>query len=145
MPLEKGRLLVELLSCIVCCLQESYRPDPDHKSEGSAAAVCACVLCLWRIESYLWNCSHALCAVCRNRIDLILNTKVKAVQRQSVTVSDASGERDIPFGACVWATGVAMHPVIRQASASGRLLGNLVLSCSHCSHVIVVTHVTTSE
>lgn len=51
----------------------------------------------------------------RNHIDLILNTKVKAVQRNSVTVSDASGaERDIPFGACVWATGVAMHPVIKQ-------------------------------
>lgn len=55
--------------------------------------------------------------MCRNHIDLILNTKVKAVQRHSVTVSDASGaERDIPFGACVWATGVAMHPVIKQAS-----------------------------
>lgn len=51
----------------------------------------------------------------RNHIDLILNTKVKAVQRHSVTVSDASGsERQIPFGACVWATGVAMHPVIKQ-------------------------------
>jgi len=55
--------------------------------------------------------------VCRNHIDLILNTKVKAVQRHSVTVSDASGaESQIPFGACVWATGVAMHPVIKQVS-----------------------------
>ena len=54
--------------------------------------------------------------MCRNGIELILNTKVKAVQRHSVTVSDTSGvERDIPFGACVWATGVAMHPVIKQA------------------------------
>ncbi|KAL3146637.1 tubulin alpha 1 [Trebouxia sp. C0010 RCD-2024] len=51
----------------------------------------------------------------RNHIDLILNTKVKAVQRHSVTVSDASGvESEIPFGACVWATGVAMHPFIKQ-------------------------------
>ena len=58
-------------------------------------------------------CAH----VRRNHIDLILNTKVKAVQRHSVTVSDGAGqERDIPFGACVWATGVAMHPVIKQAS-----------------------------
>ncbi len=65
--------------------------------------------------------------VCRNHIDLILNTKVKAVQRHSVTVSDASGaESQIPFGACVWATGVAMHPVIKQVS----LLCCAVLCCA---------------
>ena len=58
----------------------------------------------------------SLCA-CRNRIDLILNTKVKAVSKNSVRVADANGhERDIPFGACVWATGVAMHPVIKQVT-----------------------------
>ncbi len=63
----------------------------------------------------------------RNHIDLILNTKVKAVQRHSVTVSDASGsESEIPFGACVWATGVAMHPVIKQVS----LLCCAVLCCA---------------
>ena len=66
----------------------------------------------------VYNTCNALdVTICRNGIDLILNTKVKAVERHSVTVSDATGaERDIPFGACVWATGVAMHPVIRQAS-----------------------------
>lgn len=53
----------------------------------------------------------------RNGIDLVLNTKVKAVNRNSVMVADNSGhERDIPFGACVWATGVAMHPLIKQVN-----------------------------
>ena len=80
-----------------------------------------CIAIIPGMEYLLYNvyntCSVVDAVVCRNGIDLILNTKVKAVQRHSVTVSDASGaERDIPFGACVWATGVAMHPVIKQAS-----------------------------
>lgn len=51
----------------------------------------------------------------RNRIQLVLNTKVKSVRRNAVSVVDNSGnEREIEFGACVWATGVAMHPVIKQ-------------------------------
>ena len=53
----------------------------------------------------------------RNRIQLVLNTKVKSVRRNAVSVVDNSGnEREIEFGACVWATGAAMHPVIKQAS-----------------------------
>ena len=76
---------------------------------------------IYNLECLSYNihnpCHVVVVAICRNGIDLILNTKVKAVERHSVTVSDASGaERDIPFGACVWATGVAMHPVIKQAS-----------------------------
>jgi NADH:ubiquinone reductase (non-electrogenic) len=51
----------------------------------------------------------------RNGIDLVLNTKVKAVSRNSVRLADNQGnERDLAFGACVWATGVAMHPLIKQ-------------------------------
>ena len=70
----------------------------------------------------------------RNHIDLILNTKVKAVQRHSVTVSDGAGqEREIPFGACVWATGVAMHPVIKQASCA--LYPHQVVPFSPTDHV----------
>lgn len=75
-------------------------------------------------------------AVCRNHIDLILNTKVKAVQRHSVTVSDAQGtEREIPFGACVWATGVAMHPVIKHVGCCmtrGQTLNHVCISCLLC-------------
>lgn len=39
-----------------------------------------------------------------------------AVEQFSVKVVDAQTEEttDIPFGACVWATGVAMNPLVRQ-------------------------------
>ncbi|KAI7836386.1 hypothetical protein COHA_009749 [Chlorella ohadii] len=50
----------------------------------------------------------------RSGIKLVLNSRVKAVQDGRVTVVDKEGsESEIPFGACVWATGVAMHPVVR--------------------------------
>lgn len=50
----------------------------------------------------------------RSGIDLILNSRVKTVSSDSVTVVDKqNGESEIPFGACVWATGVAMHPVVK--------------------------------
>ncbi|PRW59414.1 type-II calcium-dependent NADH dehydrogenase isoform A [Chlorella sorokiniana] len=50
----------------------------------------------------------------RSGINLVLNSRVKAVQDGTVTVVDKEGnESEIPFGACVWATGVAMHPVVR--------------------------------
>jgi hypothetical protein len=52
----------------------------------------------------------------RSGIELVLNSKVEAVEKGSVTVVNSlTGEREqIPFGACVWATGVAMHPLIKQ-------------------------------
>lgn len=45
----------------------------------------------------------------------VLNARVSAVEDGAVTVVDKEGNTDeIPFGACVWATGVAMNPLIKQ-------------------------------
>lgn len=53
---------------------------------------------------------------CRSGIELVLNSKVEAIAAAGVTVVNSiTGEREcIPYGACVWATGVAMHPLIKQ-------------------------------
>ncbi|KAG7667911.1 putative External alternative NAD(P)H-ubiquinone oxidoreductase B1, mitochondrial [Nannochloris sp. 'desiccata'] len=51
----------------------------------------------------------------RNGIDLVLNSRVQGVTSDSVTVVDNDGNvTELPFGACVWATGIAMHPLIKQ-------------------------------
>lgn len=51
----------------------------------------------------------------RNGIDLILNSRVQGVAEDRVTVVNNEGEiTELPFGACVWATGIAMHPLIKQ-------------------------------
>ena len=51
----------------------------------------------------------------RNGIDLILNSRVQGVAEDRVTVVNNEGQAtEIPFGACVWATGIAMHPLIKQ-------------------------------
>ena len=46
----------------------------------------------------------------------MLNSRVASVSRNVVTVVDSKKNEtsDIPFGACVWATGVAMHPLVKQ-------------------------------
>jgi len=53
---------------------------------------------------------------CREGIDLVLNSRVASVSRNMVSVVDAKKNEtsDIPFGACVWATGVAMHRLVKQ-------------------------------
>ena len=74
--------------------------------------------------------SHTTCLYCHpcsdtpvltppchsNGIEAVLNARVAAVEQFSVKVVDAQTEQatDIPFGACVWATGVAMNPLVRQ-------------------------------
>ena len=51
----------------------------------------------------------------RNGIDLVLNSRVQGVSADCVTVVDNEGTiTELAFGACVWATGIAMHPLIRQ-------------------------------
>lgn len=49
-----------------------------------------------------------------NGIEAVLNARVAAVERFVVRVVDAQTEQEmeIPFGACVWATGVAMNPLL---------------------------------
>lgn len=51
----------------------------------------------------------------RNGIELVLNSRVQSVGSDSVTTVDKKGNVvELPFGACVWATGIAMNPLIRQ-------------------------------
>jgi len=56
----------------------------------------------------------------RSGIELILNSRVLEVCGQGtgkgfVRVKGPDGkEREIDFGACVWSTGVAMHPLVKQ-------------------------------
>ncbi|KAI7837688.1 hypothetical protein COHA_008481 [Chlorella ohadii] len=48
-----------------------------------------------------------------NGINLRLGTKVTEVQDGEVLVEGKEGGRDaVPFGTCVWATGIAMHPLV---------------------------------
>ncbi|MEW5317674.1 MAG: hypothetical protein WDW38_008956 [Sanguina aurantia] len=50
----------------------------------------------------------------RTGIKLVLNSRVSAVSEGQVkVVNKANQETMIPFGACVWATGVAMNPLIK--------------------------------
>lgn len=59
----------------------------------------------------------------RAGIEAVLGARVLEVRGEGtgkgyVRVAGAGGdEYDIPFGACVWATGVAMHPLIKQLQA----------------------------
>ena len=56
----------------------------------------------------------------RAGIDVILNSRVLELRGEGtgkgyVRVQAADGTvDDVPFGACVWATGVAMHPLVQQ-------------------------------
>lgn len=52
---------------------------------------------------------------CRNGIDLVLNCKVTSISDGSVQITYNDGNTvDYPFGACVWATGVAKHPLVTK-------------------------------
>eukprot|EP00882_Tetradesmus_deserticola_P003879 GHRQ01004103.1.p1 GENE.GHRQ01004103.1~~GHRQ01004103.1.p1 ORF type:complete len:615 (+),score=301.43 GHRQ01004103.1:630-2474(+) len=51
----------------------------------------------------------------RAGIELVLNTRVASVRDGYVAVMPKSGEQyEIPFGSCVWATGIAMNPLIKE-------------------------------
>ena len=50
----------------------------------------------------------------------MLNSKVQSVAKNVVSVAGPGGHVvDIPFGACVWATGVAMSPLVKQLQVCG--------------------------
>ena len=59
----------------------------------------------------------------------MLNSRVASVERGAVTVVDTVRNKteQIPFGACVWATGVAMHPLVKQLQVGILLFRALVL------------------
>jgi NADH:ubiquinone reductase (non-electrogenic) len=45
----------------------------------------------------------------------VLNTRVASVRDGHVAVVPKSGEEyEIAFGSCVWATGIAMNPLIKE-------------------------------
>lgn len=52
----------------------------------------------------------------RSKIELIFNSRVTSVSEGEVTVvnNNTKEEYTILFGACVWSTGVAMHPLLKQ-------------------------------
>eukprot|EP00877_Chromochloris_zofingiensis_P004510 jgi/Chrzof1/1405/Cz10g06180.t1 len=51
----------------------------------------------------------------RQGIELVLNSRVASVRDKYVAIVNKEGvESEIPFGACVWATGIAMNPLIKQ-------------------------------
>ncbi|KAK9839229.1 hypothetical protein WJX81_002839 [Elliptochloris bilobata] len=59
----------------------------------------------------------------RGAIELVLNSRVAGVRKGEVDVINTTTNTTevIPFGACVWSTGVAMHPLIKKLQ--GKLPG----------------------
>ena len=52
---------------------------------------------------------------CRAGIEAMVNSKVQEVRRGAVIVKLPDGStQEVPFGACVWSTGVAIHPLMKQ-------------------------------
>ena len=49
----------------------------------------------------------------RGNFEVCLNSRVVAVEEGRLRIADmdSGGERAIPFGACVWSTGIKMHPL----------------------------------
>ncbi|KAK9866248.1 hypothetical protein WJX84_006230 [Apatococcus fuscideae] len=51
----------------------------------------------------------------RAGIEAMVNSKVQEVRRGAVIVKLPDGStQEVPFGACVWSTGVAIHPLMKQ-------------------------------
>jgi NADH:ubiquinone reductase (non-electrogenic) len=51
----------------------------------------------------------------REGVQLMLNHRVKAVSETAVTLADKQGvESSVPCGVCVWTTGIAAHPLVKQ-------------------------------
>ncbi|GMH44754.1 hypothetical protein BSKO_12706 [Bryopsis sp. KO-2023] len=67
-------------------------------------------------------------------IKLVLNSKVESVSPNCLTIKGKSGElRDIEFGTCVWATGIAKNPLIEE-------LQQVVPGQSHFRSIITDGH-----
>lgn len=76
-----------------------------------------------RAKGRVWHpyypCPHgAAHPTSHTGIELVLNTRVASVRASAVSVVSKSGEEyEIPFGSCVWATGIAMNPLVKQLQA----------------------------
>ena len=55
---------------------------------------------------------------CRNGVEVLTNTKVESINADELTLVKKIGDRTetqtVSYGACVWATGVAMHPLTKH-------------------------------
>ena len=63
---------------------------------------------------------------CRNGVEVLINTKVESIDADALTLVSQGNEQKhsqtVAYGACVWATGVAMHPLtqhLQQAMPPG--------------------------
>lgn len=63
----------------------------------------------------LWRLKLRCCRCTLTGIDLVLNSRVVGVRDGHVSVVNKAGEEsEIAFGACVWATGIAMNPLVKE-------------------------------
>lgn len=52
---------------------------------------------------------------CRGGIELLTNSRVSAIEPGRLTITSPAGDKQqIAFGACCWATGVAIHPLVKH-------------------------------
>jgi NADH:ubiquinone reductase (non-electrogenic) len=55
----------------------------------------------------------------RSEINLLLGVKVASVKREAVTLVPKDGkEEELPFGVCVWCTGIKLNPLAQQLQQS---------------------------
>lgn len=66
-----------------------------------------------RVFIVAWSQSRvpSLVLAGRNGVELLINTKVESINADELTLKGKDGSRTIGYGACVWATGVSMHPL----------------------------------
>lgn len=55
---------------------------------------------------------------CRNGVEVLINTKVESIDHDTLTLvrqdKEEKHSQTVAYGACVWATGVAMHPLTKH-------------------------------
>ena len=92
--------------------------------------------------------------VFRNGVEVLTNTKVESITPDDLTlVKQRDGQREtqtVPYGACVWATGVAMHSLTRhlqEAMPQGSQTHNrylhflpLLTAALSCEHAHLTRH-----
>ena len=116
--------LTHLVRIRVIELQDHVLSTYDREiSKYTAKEFGRCCLCVAaRVPAHApVLCQQQLLPACREGIDLVLNSRVASVSKGCVSVVDTKKNKtdEIPFGACVWATGVAMHPLVKHLQVLG--------------------------
>ena len=75
----------------------------------------------------------------RSGIQLVLNSKVQSVARNSVQINTNGKISTIAFGACVWSTGVAMHPLVKQLQVRSSIVSAQVREGLHSCILFIWT------